>query len=240
MLRRWIVFSLLFIASRCSYTQEQEPIPFDILEHSIHLPHTFKDWRYKQALGFSLSYLPKDWLESAVSLPMLYYKSNFSIKKGFAINSDIRCILVANEVAIGPSWNRRLNDKLFVGVGYQLSYGLGILYDLGYDNSLNVIGHKPYVKLGYLCKDLTFTFKGGVDFTNKLYFEAGATALAGNLESLNGYNFSLFVEQRMFKNKSFSIGYTSNFLKFHILGWPAFTYTKEMYYIPELTTLFNF
>jgi hypothetical protein len=230
----------LSLCARSIFSQEGTKEDFNILEHSIHLPYEFKDWKYKQTLGFSLIYLPKDWLESAYSLPMVYYKSNFFLKKGFAINADVRSILAASDIAIGPSWNTKLSNKLFLGVGYQTSFGLGMLYDLGYDNTLTVWGHRPYFKLGYLWHDLTFTLKGGVDFSDKIQFEAGGTSLSGNIESLNGYHVSLFLEQRMFKNKSFSIGYTSNIMKFHILGWPAFSYTKNMYHIPELTALFNF
>lgn len=240
MFRRIISLFILCWLISSGYSQETAIKDFDILEHSIHLPYEFKDWRYKQSLGFSLIYLPKDWLESAYSLPMVYYKSNFFLKKGFAINSDVRTIIAASDIAIGPSWNTKLSNKLFLGVGYQTSFGLGMLYDLGYDNTLTVWGHRPYFKLGYLWHDLTFTLKGGVDFSDKIQFEAGGTSLSGNIESLNGYHVSLFLEQRMFKNKSFSIGYTSNIMKFHILGWPAFSYTKNMYHIPELTALFNF
>ncbi|MBL7788718.1 MAG: hypothetical protein JNL75_02655 [Chitinophagales bacterium] len=229
-----------FLLGNLIFAQETKFENFDIIEHSIHLPYEFRDWKYKQALGFSLIYLPKDWLETALSLPMVYYKSNFFLKKGFAVNADLRTVIAASDIAIGPSWNTRLGKKFFLGLGYQTSFGLGMLYDMGYDNTLTVWGHRPYFKFGYLHKDLTFTCKGGIDFTNKLQFEAGATSLSGNIESLNGYHMSLFLEQRMFKNKSFSIGYTSNFMKFHILGWPAFSYTKNIYYIPELTTLFNF
>ena len=234
----YVVFLLMNL--RIVFSQESSAEDFNILEHSIHLPYEFKDWKYKQTLGFSLIYLPVDWLESAYSLPMIYYKSNFFLKNGFAINADVRTILAASDIAIGPSWNTKLSQKLFLGIGYQTSLGLGMLYDLGYENTLTVWGHRPYLKLGYLWHDLTLTFKGGVDFSDKLQFEAGGVSLSGNFESLNGYHFSLFLEQRMFKNRSFSIGYTSNFMKFHILGWPAFSYTKNIYYIPELTTLFNF
>lgn len=236
-----LILGLLFLFSfQTGFNQEFTKPEFDILEHSIHLPHTFKTWRYKQALGFSLIYLPKDWLENAFSLPMVYYKSNFTLPKGFMIQADIKSILAASDFALGLSWNKDINSKLFIGAGYQASYGLGMLYDLGYDNTLTVVGHRPYIKLGYLYHDLTFTTKLGIDFSNKIQFDAGTTSLSGNIEFLNGYNFSIFMEQRMFKNKSFAIGYTSSFAKFHILGWPAFSYTKNMYYIPEFTTLFNF
>jgi hypothetical protein len=234
------IFAYLLLFSQTSVAQEAQRESFDILEHSTHLPHTFKDWKYKQALGFSLVYLPKDWLESAYSLPMIYYKSNLSLKKGFMVNADFRSVIAATDIALGPSWNVDVSKKMFFGIGYQTSFGLGMLYDLGYDNTLTVWGHRPYFKLGYLWHNLTFTLKGGVDFSNKINFDAGSTSLSGNIESLNGYHLSLFMEQRMFKNKSFSIGYTGNLMKFHILSWPAFNITKNLYYVPELTTLFNF
>jgi hypothetical protein len=236
-----LILGFLFLYSyTVGYGQENTNSEFDIQEHSIHLPHTFKTWRYKQALGFSLIYLPKDWLESASSLPMVYYKSNFTMPGGIMIHADIKTVIAASDIALGASWNKAIGSKLFFGAGYQASYGLGMLYDLGYDNTLTVIGHRPFIKLGYLYRDLTFTFKAGIEFSDKIQFDAGSTSLSGNIESLNGYNFSLFLEQRMFKNKSFALGFTSNFNKFHILGWPAFTYTKNIYYVPEFTTLFNF
>lgn len=239
-LKSYLILFLLLFSSQIFAQKDLKEPEFNILEHSIHLPHTFKTWRYKQALGFSLIYLPKDWLENAYSLPMVYYKSNFTLPKGFMLHADIKSIYAASDIAIGASWNNSLNSKLFIGAGYQASYGLGMLYDLGYDNTLTVLGHRPFIKIGYLFHDLTFTAKLGIDFSNKIQFEAGSTSLSGNIESLNGYNFSIFMEQRMFKHKSFAIGYTSSFSKFHILGWPAFSYTKRMYYVPELTTLFNF
>lgn len=241
---RYIFFVILFISSiegiTAQDTFKSRVREFEILNNSIFLPHKIQDWKYKQAVGISMVYLPKDWLESAYSLPMVYYKSNFWLKKGFAINTDIRTIIAASDIAIGASWNVNLSPKLYLGLGYQVSYGLGMLYDLGYDNILTVLGHRPYFKLGCKWKNLALTFKGGIDFSDKIHFDAGTTNLSGNIESLNGYNLSIFIEQRMFKYKSFSIGYTSNFMKFHILSWPAFTYTKNMYYVPELTTLFNF
>jgi hypothetical protein len=188
----------------------------------------------------SLIYLPKDWLESAYSLPMLYYKGNFSLVKGVSLHTEIKSVWVANDLSIGASYSRNITNRIYAGIGYSFSYGLGQLYDLGYDNFLHVTAHRPYLKLGYRFEDFTMTIRGGLDYSNKIHFEAGGTNLTANVEFLNGYNLSVFMEQRLFKQRSFSMGFTNNFLKFHILAWPAFTYTRRMYYIPEFTALFNF
>ncbi len=154
---RYRITIILLISFQICFSQENHEPEFNILEHSIHLPHTFKTWRYKQALGFSLIYLPKDWLEQASSLPMVYYKSNFTLPMGLMLHADIKSIYAASDFAIGASWKKDLSSKLFIGIGHQTSYGLGMLYDLGYDNTLTVVGHRPLIKLGYLYRDLSFT-----------------------------------------------------------------------------------
>lgn len=231
---------ILLLISTTLICQENDIEEFEILDHSVNFPNAIGEWKYKHALGLSLIYLPKDWLESANSLPMAYYKGNFSLKKGFSLHTEVKTIWVANDLSIGTSYNLRLSNRIYAGVGYSFAYSLGQLYDLGYDNFLHVTAHRPFLKLGYHFEDFTFTLRGGLDYSNKIYFEAGGTNLTANVEFLNGYTLGFFLEQRMFRQRSFSMGFTNNFLKFHILGWPAFTYTKRMYYIPEFTALFNF
>lgn len=213
---------------------------FTIENHSIHFPYHVGDWKYKHALGTSFIYLPKEWLETASSLPMIYYKSNFHLVKGFALHAEIKTLLAANDLSAGASYSFPIGSRLHAGIGYNFAYCLGMLYDLGYDNTLRVTAHRPYFKLGYRFEGFTLTLRSGIDYSNRIYFEAGGTNLSTSLEFLNGYNISLYLEQRMFRQKSFSMGFTNNLLKFHILGWPAFNYTKRMYYIPEFTALFNF
>ncbi len=236
---RYLVFIFFFLSFKL-IGQNESLSSFDILDHSIHLPRNVGEWRYKQALGFSVIYLPKDWLESALSLPMMYYKGNFALKHGLALHTEIKSIIVANDFGVGVSYNRAITQNLFIGAGYQFSYGLGLLYDLGYDNTLKNTSHRPYMKLGYDFRHYTVTLRAGIDYTGKIQFEAGDNNLTTNTDFLNGYNLAVYLEQRMFKNKSFSMGFSNSLLKFHILGWPAFVYTKRTYYIPEFNALFNF
>lgn len=234
------IFFILLLLHAKLFSQEIEDREFEILDHSIHFPRNNGEWKYKHAVGLSLIYLPKDWLESANSLPMAYYKANFSLKKGFSLHSEIKTIWVANDLSFGASYNLQLSNRLYTSLGYCFAYSLGQLYDLGYDNFLHVTAHRPFFKLGYRFEDFTVTFRGSIDYSNKIYYEAGGTNLSTNVEFLNGYCLSLFLEQRMFRQRSFALGFTNNFLKFHILGWPAFNYTKQGYYIPEFTAQFNF
>jgi hypothetical protein len=237
MLRK-LLFIFLLLFNLVAHAQVAD---FDIRERSMYLPAPQKVGKFDHSLTLAQIYLPKQWLEEAVSGPMIEYKANFALLKGFALNGNLRTLLVANEIRLGASWNYSLTDHLHLGIAYQVGFEFGILREFGYNNTIRVWEQHPMVRLGYSFKNVAITFQGKIDWMTgaRLTLDDYATSnVTGSM--FNGYSFGLFIEQRLTRRSSICFGFISNFNKFHILGWPALNIVDHQYFIPEVNIGFRF
>lgn len=229
------VYLLLYSLEACSQARE-----FDIRERSIYLPVPQQNGKFDHSVSLAQIYLPYEWLEQAISGPMICYKANYALPKGFSLNGNIKTLLIANDIRLGLSWNHSLNDQLHFGIGYQFGFEFGILRTLGYNNTIRVWEHHPMARIGFNVKSIAFTLQGEMDWMmgTKLVLDDYATNnITGSL--FNGYAVGLFIEQRVTKRNSICFGFIANYNKFHILGWPALMIVDQRYFIPEINIGFK-
>lgn len=232
-----LLFAFLLLVNVAVHAQVND---FDIRERPMYLPAPQKVGKFDHSLTLAQIYLPKQWLEEAVSGPMIDYKANYALLKGFALNGNVKTLLVANEIRLGASWNYALTNQLYLGIAYQVGFEFGILREFGYNNTVRVWEQHPMLRLGYSFKNVAFTLQGKLDWMTgvKLTLDDYATNnINGTL--FNGYSFGLFIEQRLTRRNSICFGFISNFNKFHILGWPALNIVDHQYFIPEVNIGFK-
>jgi hypothetical protein len=207
----------------------------------MYLPAPQKAWKYDHSLALVQIYLPDQWLEQSLSLPMVEYKANFALPKGLTLNGSFKTLLIANDLRLGTGWNCSLTSNFHLGIAYQIGYEFGILRGFGYNNTIRVWEHHPMLFVGYNFKNVAFTFRAKLDWMlgTKLSLDGYATNnITGSM--FNGYSFGLFIEQRLTRKSSISFGFISNLNKFHILGWPALMVVDHQYFIPEVIIGFRF
>jgi hypothetical protein len=206
----------------------------------MYLPAPQKAGKFDHSITLAQIYLPKQWLEEAVSGPMLEYMVNYALQKGFALNGNLKTLLIANEIRLGASWNCSITDHIYLGIAYQVGFEFGILREFGYNNTIRVWEQHPMVRLGYSFKNVAFTLQGKIDWMTgaRLSLDDYATSnITGSM--FNGYSIGLFLEQRLTRRNSICFGFISNFNKFHILGWPALNIVDHQYFIPEVNIGFK-
>lgn len=233
-MRPLYIFILTWM-SMTSFGQDALKDTFDLEKNCQFSPATKKAWTYHHGLNATFLYLPNSWLEQTVSAPMLYYRASFYLPYKMVAHADIKTIGVANEIRIGAGFHHTIHKKWHAALGYQLGYNFGFLNDFGYNNDIKVIQHHPFVNIGYSIKDIAFTFNAKIDLISKIYYSAGDVENSFNTKAINGYTFGLMMEQRIFKNKTFALGFNANIMQFHILGWPAFNTIRQKFFIPEFT-----
>lgn len=232
-----LCYTFLLLYSVATHAQV---IEFDIRERSVYLPAPQHTGKFDHSLTLAQIYLPKQWLEEAVSGPMIQYKANYALPAGFALNGDLNTLLIANEIRLGTSWHHSLTEHIHLGILYQVGFEFGILREFGYNNTIRVWQQHPMIRLGYSLKNIAFTLQGKIDWMTgvKLALDDYATDnITGSM--FNGYSFGLFMEQRLTRRKSICFGFISNFNKFHILGWPALSIVDHQYFIPEINIGFK-
>lgn len=232
------ILSICFLLSGVTVQAQQQD--FDIREHSMYLPAPQRAFKFDHSITLAQVYLPKQWLEQAVSGPMAEYKANFALPGGFALNGNFNTLIIANEWRLGASWNYSLTDHFHFAIAYQVGFEFGFLRQFGYNNTIRVWEQHPMIRLGYNLKNLAFTLQGKIDWMTgaRLALADYATSdITGSM--FNGYSFGLFLEQRLTRRNSICFGFISNFDKFNILGWPALNTVDHKYFIPEINIGFK-
>lgn len=232
------IIILLGLALHLEGQEIYEP-SFNLMEKSICFPSISKK-KFHHGLGVRLTYLPKDWLESASSYPMLSYKASYFVTKNISVQSDVKSIWIANELAFGPALNIKISERLYGGISHQMAFGLGHLNDYGYNTFLTTHSQRSQIKLGYLFSDFTISSFAGIEYFNYLSFNAGDVNISSKRNTMNGLQFGINVEQKIFHNNFCVLGFQYAMQRFHILGWPAFNSTRDLYYIPEFLFMIKF
>ena len=232
-----LLVSFLLLLCFAAHAQTND---FLIKERSMYLPAPKPAGKFDHSLSLTQVYLPDQWLEQSVSGPMIEYKANFALPIGFALNGNLKTLLIANDIKFGPSWSYSLTDHLHFAIAYQVGFEFGILKEFGYNNTIKVWEHHPMLRVGYNFKSVAFTVQGRLDWIidTRLSLDDYATSnITGS--AFNGYSVGLFLEQRLTRKNSICFGFIANFNKFHILGWPALNVVDHQYFIPEVNIGFK-
>ncbi|NCD70038.1 hypothetical protein [Mucilaginibacter agri] len=204
---------------------------FDIKQHSFLLPQPLPKGKYFQQVSVQYVVIPKDWITETLTAPMLGYAGKYTLPYGFNLQSSLSTLFISYRLNFGPFWNYSVNNVHF-GAGYQVAYNLGFLKQFGYNTTLNIWEQQPSLTVGYSFKKIAAVLRGDLYLTSSLSeTQAGHTISYPSF--LNGYSITGSVEQRLWKDNLLSFGFKLNYLKYHIIAWPAFPVNQYRYWLPE-------
>jgi hypothetical protein len=212
---------------------------FNIKSQSFLLPLRQQSGKYTSALTLLNIFTPKDWTLDMVKAPMFQYAAKYSLPHGFNLQASLSTLLISNRLTFGPFWNYSVDNWHF-GVGYQGVYNYGILKQFGFHTKLTGWEQQPSILAGYSFQTMALTFRSDMYWTNILYLREGDNVIPFDDGYMNGYSFSLNLEQRITKSRVMSFGFKWNHLRYHIVAWPAFPVNSYRYDVPEIQLGLNF
>ncbi len=236
---RVILFLMLFFAAKYNYAQTEgsDAIKdsvvdnFDIRTTSFLLPQSLPAGKYFQHVEVQYIVVPKDWITEQLTAPMFAYAGKYTLPYGFNLQSSLATLFISYRLNFGPFWNYSVNNFHF-GAGYQVAYNLGFLKQFGFNTTLNAWEQQPSLTAGYSFKTIAVVFRGDLYYTSSLSeTQAGHTVSYPSL--FNGFSVSGSLEQRLWKNNLLTFGVKMNYLKYHIIAWPAFPVNQYRYLLPE-------
>jgi hypothetical protein len=211
---------------------------FDIKKHSFLLPQPLPKGKYSQQVAVQYIVIPKDWIDATFTAPMFAYAGKYTLPYGFNLQSSLSTLFISYRLNFGPFWNYSVNNLHF-GAGYQVAYNLGFLKQFGYNTTLNVWEQQPSLTVGYSFKKMAAVLRGDMYYTSSLNeTQAGHTVSYPSF--LNGYSITGSLEQRLWKNNLMSFGFKLNYMKYHIIAWPAFPVNQYRYWLPEFDLSLSF
>ncbi len=245
---RIIFWGFLFIlVSFCSsvtgYSQKKDSVTqnddFDIKNGSFLLPQPLPQGRYSHAIYLLYVAPPKDWTLDVVVAPMFNYTGKYTLPKGFNLQGGISSLFISNRLNAGPFWNYTAGRYHF-GVGYQIAFNYGILRQFGFNTKLTGWEQQPSITAGYNFGKTAVTLRGDLYYTNSINFSEGGNVISNSDPFMNGYSMTASFEQRLTRNKVMSLGLKINYLRYHIIAWPALPVNSYRYFMPEFQLGLNF
>jgi hypothetical protein len=221
------IFTLLL--STTSFAQRQ----FDIAAKSILYPRHLKTGYFKSEVALSQVKLPFDWLENSIQTPLLHYHAIFGLPKNFSLDSRFSTLVIANQIALGPRWGKQFKRMSF-NFGCDIAYAFGALNFSGFDSSVSTWINYPTASVGYKVNDIVFTLKAEVSGVTSTASRQGTNEIVSDKNFFNGYTIAIYMEQRLWKDHVFVLGFKNSYAKYHFMGWPAFSTFNRFYNIPEV------
>jgi hypothetical protein len=225
-----IVLFLAFSLTGYCYAQTSND-GFDIKNSSFLLPQPLPAGKYSQEVFVQYIVVPKDWTTEAITAPMFGYAGKYTLPYGFNLQATLSTLFISYRLNFGPFWNYTV-DNFHFGAGYQVAFNYGVLNQFGFNTTLNIWEQQPSLTAGYSFKDVAVVLRGDLYLTSSLSETQGGHTISYP-SFLNGYSITGSIEQRLWKNHLVSFGVKLNYLKYHIIAWPAFPVNQYRYWVPE-------
>jgi len=232
-----LVLVLPFLAFRISaqdsiHKSELPVDTFDIRKSSFFLPQALPKGKYYQNISVLYVVVPKDWTTQTINAPMLSYAGKYTLPHGFNLQASLATLFISYRLNFGPFWNYSINQFHF-GAGYQVVFNYGFLNQFGFKTTLTGWEQQPSIAAGYSFKKTAVALRGDLYWTNSIYQTQGGHTVPYTNSFINGYSVTATLEQRLWKNRILSFGVKLNYLKYHIIAWPAFPVNLYRYWVPE-------
>ena len=229
----FVALFLFLLVSTCSVFPQAKSDTFDIVQKSFFYPHKYEKWKVRTSLGFSMVRLPYDWVENAIQAPLINLHLTFGMPAGFSLESSFMSIIVSNQLNLGLRWNYRHKDFSF-NLGGDIGYNMGVMTFLGFDNKITGWTVYPNLSLGYKVKNVLLTLKGEAVIVTRSTMKSGQNIIESDRNYFNGVTVGFYIEQRLWRNKSFIIGLKDNRVKYYWPAWMVFSTFDLYYHVPEL------
>jgi hypothetical protein len=212
---------------------------FDIRSASFLLPQRLPKGKYSYSLSLQYVAPPATWTLDNITVPMFNYTAKYTLGNGFNLQGGVSTLIISNRFNAGPFWNY-VKDHFHLGLGYQVAFNFGMLRHFGFNSTLTGWEQQPSVTLGYSFKKTAVTLRSDLYYTTDMRLHEGGSEIRYNENFINGFSVTSSFEQRLHKNRVMSLGVRINYLRYHILAWPALPVNSYYYVFPEFHLGLNF
>lgn len=212
----------------------------DIKSNSFYYPHNLEPKKILHTVGLSTASLPEAVVESddAFRAPLLYYKIKYGLPNNFLMEGTFKTNIVTYHFTVGPKWVYEFG-KLNASIGADAAFYYGIYKSSDFDSKIRGWSLYPNLTVGYLFPNFSVSLK------TELFLLADQRAFTSHIEvddsykTFSGFAFSTYLEQPLFKNNYFVIGFRANYTSFYYPMWIAFSTFDRFFFIPEVMFSFN-
>ncbi len=189
--------------------------------------------------GLSMAQLPTKIVEDVFDqVPMIELKMSYGLPYNFIAEADLSTNVFTNLLTLAPSYSFSLN-KFSFSVGNEFHFCYGFFKNDGFNISVLGWGYSPFASIGYDFDDFLLSFKidANVKAQNTYMKNLQYTK---NSPKFVGVTFSLAVEQPLWGNNYFALGFRAYYTNFFYKSWLSFTTFEQYTFYPEFFAGFIF
>jgi len=196
------------------------------------MPQALPNWKFSQAISIYYVVPSKDWTLDIIKAPFFNYSCKLALPMAFNLQASLSTIFVSNRINAGPFWNYSVN-KFHFAAGYQVAFNYGYLGQFGFHTKLTGWEQQPSLTAAYSFGKTAVILRGDLYYTSALDVNEGGFVISAKEHFLNGYSVTATYDQRLYKNKVMSLGLKVNYVRYHIIAWPALPVNSYRYAVPE-------
>jgi len=231
---RAVLGFIMILSFSFGFGQKKElPDSFDIYKASFLLPQPLPAGHYSSSISVLYIITPKDWTDNIIAAPMFSYQAKYSLPKGFNAQASFTSLIISNRILFGPFWDIKLKNNNYIGLGWQAAFNFGFLNEFGFATELTAWEQQPSVTFGHAFGKTAVTVRADLYWTNSIHFIEGKNTIPSPNGFINGYSLSANFEQRLYKNRAITLGLKMDYIRYHIIAWPAFPVNQKRYWVPE-------
>jgi hypothetical protein len=202
---------------------------------SFFYPSQMQVKEYKQEISLLLAKLPEESIEEVSTLiyaPLFVYNAKYGLPSGFNLNGNISTNIITFQLRAGAQWKYKINN-ITISPYFDGAFWYGRLKNFGFNSTAQGWQSYPGIALGLEFEKFTLTAKGEFNFMLSMRQSADDMETSSDKNIVNGFLFSLMIEQPLWKDHFVTIGINLNYTKIYWPSWPVFSSWNRYLFIPE-------
>ncbi len=228
---RIIIFFLTFFIANFLYSQD-----LNIARGSFFYPSLMQKKEYKHEFSVALAKLPEEQIEATsawIYAPLFTYHAKYGLPKNFNLSGEVSTNIITYFFKPGVQWGYDFG-KLSVGLNANFAFWFGQLHQFGFDSKVKAWDASGGAAVGIKFEKFTLTFLFEADYITSLKQKAGDIVTTTKKNFLNALNFSVFIEQPVWKDNFMTLGVRFNHSKIYWPAWAVFPSWDRFFFVPEV------
>jgi len=191
-------------------------------------------------LGLSSANLPEDIVESddAFRAPLIMYKMKYGLPANFLLEGSFTTNIITVYFSVSPKCTYEFG-RLTLSIGTEGAYYTGKFDQSDFKSTIEGWHIYPNLTLGFTFPNFSVSVKSEALLILDQSARTGNIETTSSFKTFSGYSFTTYLEQPLWKDNFFVIGFKANYVRFFYPMWITFSTFDRFFFIPEVIFSFN-
>ncbi|MGE5500075.1 MAG: hypothetical protein ACM3Q2_18535 [Syntrophothermus sp.] len=198
----------------------------------IFFPGYKPEYEFSCFAGLSLAQLPTKIVEDVFDqVPMIELKASLGLPYSISAGAELNTNIFTNQLSLSPAYSAAYKNFSFKA-GSDILFWYGFYKDDGFNVSVLGWGYSPFVSAGYDFNDFLLSVRLSADIKAQSTYMRKISYKNYSPE-FKGLTMSFAVEQPLWNDHWFALGFRANYTTFFYKSWISFSTFEQYTFYPE-------